>query len=149
VRVSYKDVPNDKPNPLFPDRLRWEPMLRVRVGYKHASSPRIFSYVDSGSPYCLFRWEVADLIGLDPTKSPIFVDDLGGIVQGAREAAYFHKVCLYLEAGHRVDVTAGFAKKMSATGILGRNGFFEYFKVSFDHSAQPPAFELEKITTAN
>jgi hypothetical protein len=149
ARTLYKDVPNDKPNQLFPDRLRWEPMLRVRVGYKHTSSPRIFAFVDSGSPYCLFKWDVAILIGLDPTKSPLFIDSLGGIVEGPREPLYFHEVCIYLEAGHRIPLIAGFAKKMTAAGILGRNGFFDYFKVTFDHSGHPPAFVLDKITQAN
>ena len=149
MRKSYKDCPIDKPNPLFPNRLRWEPMLPVRVGYKHATSPRIFAFVDSGSPYTLFRADVATLIGLDWTKNPVHVDEIGGIVQNVSEPVYFHKVSLYLEAGHRIEVVAGFAKKLNASGILGRTGFFDAFKITFDHSVDPPEFELERITKAN
>jgi hypothetical protein len=69
--------------------------------------------VDSGSPYCLFRREVADLIGLKPMNAPLFVDSIGGIIEGAREPVYFQKVSLYLEAGHRLEVVAGFVKKMN------------------------------------
>jgi hypothetical protein len=146
IRQSYKDIPNDKPNQLCPDRLRWEPMIPIRLGFKHARSPRIFAYLDSGSPYCLFKADLATLIGLDPSKNPLFTDDLGGVVEGPRDLAYFHKVIIYLEAGHRIELVAGFAKKLSTAGILGRSGFFEQFKVTFDHSCEPPAFEIEKHT---
>lgn len=148
MRKPYKDFPVDKANPLFPNRLRWEPILQVRLAYKHAQSPRILAFVDSGSPYTLFKYDVAALVGLDPAKNPFFVDDLGGIIAGPREPVYFQKVALYFEAGWRIDVTAGFIKKLGCSGILGRNGFFDNFKVTFDHSTLPPAFELERIQRA-
>ena len=146
MRKQYKDFPVYKPNPLFPDRLRWEPILQVRLSYKHRQSQRIFAFVDSGSPYTLFRYEVAALVGLDPTKGPLFTDDIGGIISGPEEVAYFHKVNLDFEAGWRIEVMAGFIKKLGCSAILGRNGFFDNFKVTFDHSSQPPAFEIERIT---
>lgn len=124
-------------------------MIPMRLGYKHANSPRIFAYVDSGSPYCLFKADLATLIGLDPAKNPLFIDDLSGVVNGPKDLAYFHKVSVYLEAGHRVEVTAGFAKKLSTAGILGRSGFFDQFKVTFDHSGDPPHLEIEKLSKAN
>jgi hypothetical protein len=120
-------------------------MLRVRLGYKHTTSPRVFAYVDSGSPYCLFKIGLADLIGLDPKKDPVFTDELKGVVEGATDTVYFHKVKLLFDAGHQIQVVAGFAKGLSTQAILGRNGFFDHFKVTFDHSVDPPAFDLEKI----
>jgi hypothetical protein len=146
LRKAYKDFPVEKPSPLFPDRLRWEPILQVRLGYKHAQSARIFAFVDSGSPYTLFKYDAAALVGLEPTKDPVFTDEIGGIISGPRESVYFHKVSLYFEAGWRIEVTAGFVKKLGCSGILGRNGFFDNFKVTFDHSTIPPAFELERIS---
>ena len=149
MRKTYKDCPVEKSNPLFPDRLRWEPMLPVRVGYKHTTSQRIYAYVDSGSPYCLFKADVATLIGLDYTKNPVFVDDIGGICDTKTDPAYFHEVKLYFEAGWVITVKAGFVKKLGTAAILGRNGFFDNFKITFDHSGHPPAFEIEKITKSN
>ena len=146
MRVSYKDFPVDKSNPLFPDRLRWEPILQVRLVHKHTQSPRIFAFVDSGSAYTLFKYDAAALVGLDPMKNPIFIDDIGGVVRGCQEPAYFHKVSLFFDAGWRIGVTVGFMKKLACAAILGRNGFFDNFKVSFDHSSQPPSFEIEHIT---
>lgn len=147
VRVPYKDVPNEHPNKLYPERLRWEPMLRLRLLHRHTPSNRIYAYVDSGSPYCLFHMALADLIGLDATKNPLFVDTLRGVVKGETDPLYFHKITLLLDIGHRIEVVAGFAKRISTQGILGRNGFFDAFKVNFDHSTTPPSIEIDKIPT--
>ncbi len=147
MRKSYKDFPVDDPNPLYPNRLRWEPLLLVRLGYHHAVSQRFFAYVDSGSGYCMFKWELATLIGLDPKKSPLHIDEIGGAIQGVKEPIYYHKIKLYVEALTMIEVTAGFVKKLNASGILGRTGFFDNFKVVFDHSGYP--FEIEKIARAN
>jgi hypothetical protein len=58
-------------------------------------------------------------------------------------------VSLYFEAGHRIEVVAGFARKLNTSGILGRQGFFDNFKVTFDHSSYPPALEIERTTKTN
>src|SRR5260370_31952312 len=120
---------------MFPDRLRWEPMLQVRLGHaqKHAKpSPRFYAYVDSGSPYCMFKCEFATLLGINPEQG--FTDEIGGIIPGSTEPIYFHKVKLHVESDWIIEITAGFMKKLTATGILGRNGFFDHFKITFDHS---------------
>jgi hypothetical protein len=148
VKKAYKDFPVDKPNPIFPDRLRYEPILQVRLLHKHTQSARIQAFVDSGSPYTLFKYEAAALVGLDPLKDPIFADDIGGIISGPREQVYFHKVNLLFEAGWNIAVMAGFVKKLGCAAILGRNGFFDNFKITFDHSTIPPTFELERISRA-
>jgi hypothetical protein len=61
------------------------------------------------------------------------------------EPVFYHKLRLYVESNWVIDITAGFVKKLSVAGILGRNGFFDNFKVRFDHSSHPPIFELERI----
>ena len=48
-----------------------------------------------------------------------------------------------------IEVFAGFSKKLSVVGILGRGGFFDRFHVRFDHSKSPPEFEIEKIDLVN
>ncbi len=124
-------------------------MLQVRLRYRHTQSQRIYAVVDSGSPYTLFKFEVATLVGLEPTKNPAFVDDIGGIIVGLRDPVYFHNIDLDFEAGWRISVLAGFVRKMGVSAILGRNGFFDNFKITFDHSTDPPSFDIERITKAN
>jgi hypothetical protein len=120
-------------------------MLQVRLGYHHAQSQRIYAHVDSGSPYCLFPFDLATLVGLDPLRSPVFTDNIGGIIKGVKDTVYFHRVKLFVESDWKIEVTAGFIKKLNASGILGRLGFFDHFKITFDHERHPPAFEIEKL----
>ena len=70
---------------------------------------------------------------------------IGGLSHGMKEPVFYHKVRLYIEADWIIDVTAGFIKKLSVAAILGRNGFFDSFKVSFDHSYNPPVFDIDRI----
>jgi len=45
------------------------PMLWVRVGRSHSTkSPRFAAVVDSGSPYCLLRLDIADFLGIKPRE---------------------------------------------------------------------------------
>jgi hypothetical protein len=118
---------------------------RLRVQYKHAVSNRLYAYVDSGSSTCLFHIALAELVGLDVTKNPIVVEDLKGVIRGESDPCYYHKVTLLLDIGHRLDVVAGFAKKLNTQAIVGRKGFFDTFRVKFDQSTMPPCLELDKI----
>ncbi len=115
----------------------------VRVGYRHARSPRFFPVVDSGSPYCMFKADLGRLIGLDVEKG--IKHEIGGIIHGLTEPIYFHKVQIYVESDWVIEVMAGFVKKLAISGILGRNGFFSNFQVHFDHSGESPAFEISRI----
>lgn len=47
-----------------------------------------------------------------------------------------------------VRIEAGFTDKLPVAGLLGMSGFFEHFKITFDPSAIPPGFELERIYKA-
>ncbi len=69
---------------------------------------------------------------------------LGGIVQGKTIDIFYHDIHLYV-ATEVLKIRAGFSRDFSSGGILGRNGFFDYFQVTFDHAANPPSFELKKI----
>jgi hypothetical protein len=51
-------------------------------------------------------------------------------------------VCLYLPGGP-VNIQAAFKENLPCAGLLGMNGFFEYFTVSFIFSALH--CEIERI----
>jgi len=149
MRKPYTRFPLDKPHPaLRNENAVWEPQLHVRVGsYKHVTSPRFPAVVDSGSPFCIFRAEFADLLGLDLKSGA--ESEIGGVVAGPKEPIWFHKVRLYVESNWIIDVIAGFARKLGTTGILGRAGFFDNFRVHFDHSTFPPVVEIARIEKTN
>jgi hypothetical protein len=118
-------------------------MISVRVGWSHVQTPRFPAVVDSGSPYCMFRADVGEYLGMDVARGIQHV--IGGIISDPTEPIYFHKVKIYVESDWVIEVMAGFVKKLSVTGILGRNGFFENFYVTLDHSKRPPELEIARI----
>lgn len=144
MRKSYTRVPVEPPHPAFKKEIAmWVPMLQVRVGHNHQRTPRIPAVVDSGSPWCLFQADVADYLGIKVESGVESV--VSGITRTSPESVYFHPVQLYVESDWIISVMAGFCKKLAVAAILGRNGFFENFRVKFDQSVAPPMLEVEKI----
>lgn len=144
MRKPYTAVPDDKPNPITGELKYWIPYLRVRPSKGHALLRRpILAIVDSGSPYCLFRNDIAAAIGIrDITTGQ--AGEIGSSKKGVTDICYFHKVKLYVEEWV-IEVTAGFSSNLSVPALLGRHGFFDHFLVTFDHSASPPMLEVTKI----
>jgi len=119
-------------------------MLLVRVGVPGGKrSPRFRAHVDSGSPYCIFKSDIGEYLGLEVEKGE--ESHVGGIIGGPREPIYFHKITLFVEDHWMVTIRAGFIRKLATHGILGRDGFFDHFRVAFDQSAKPPFVQLEKV----
>jgi hypothetical protein len=44
-----------------------------------------------------------------------------------------------------ISINAAFAPNLPIAGLLGRNGFFEFYKITFDSSTNPPELELERV----
>ena len=144
MKKNYTRLPLDQTNPAFTgETTTWLPLLNVRVGFNHKQTPRIPAIVDSGSQCCLFRAGLAEYLGIDLKKG--IEGTMGGLSHGMREPVFYHHVKLYVESDWVIDITAGFIKKLSVAGILGRNGFFDNFKVGFDQSLTPPIVEIERI----
>lgn len=148
-KFPYTRVPVDPAidltRPIFKaESVFWEPLLRVRIGIpKGKRGPRFRAYVDSGSPWCLFKSALGQFLGLDVESGE--KDEVGGIVEGPVQPVYFHRLTLFIEDHWIIPVRAGFVKKLSADGILGRDGFFDNFRIGFDHTDKPPHFVLDKI----
>lgn len=148
LRVSYTAYKLGEANPVTKSDKEWIPYLWCRAGFGHQKTPRFQAVVDSGSANCLFRRDIADYLKIDLTKANVGVGTIGGIIQGPEQAVYFCPIQIYVADNWVISVTAGFLKKLAVPGILGRNGFFDAFKVSFDHLVSPPAFEIERTNRA-
>lgn len=59
---------------------------------------------------------------------------------GGVEETWLHHITMYIPGGP-VQITAGFKEGLSVTGLLGMNGFFEHFIVTFDPAAQQCTLE--------
>jgi len=121
----------------------WIPMIRVRCLFQNQMTPPILAVVDSGSPYCLFKTDVAEFLHIDLSKTP--TSSIGGVIGGPTESLYFHRLRLQIENNWTFEVMGGFMKKLSVPAIMGRNGFFDKFQITFDHSMKPHEFEIKKI----
>lgn len=95
----------------------------------------------------MFKSDLADYLGIDLEAGE--KTEVGGIIAGTREPIYFHKISLFVEDHWTFAIRAGFVKKLGAHGILGRDGFFDHFRVQFDQSSKPPFVQLEKIEKPN
>jgi len=145
LRKIYTAVPLDKPSPVTGERKEWVPYLRVRPAKGHTilRSP-LLAIVDSGSWYCLFRSDIAESIGIrDITTGKS--GPMRGVRKGMEDTFYFHQIQLYIESDWKIDVMAGFSPNLSVPALLGRNGFFDHFLVTFDHSADPPVIEVSRL----
>ena len=71
--------------------------------------------------------------------------ELGGISRDIRVPFYFHLLKLNI-AGSFIETMVGFSHQMPMAGLLGHNGFFDHFIVTFNAISRPPTFEVERIT---
>lgn len=116
----------------------------MQIGNPTKHSPptkRFEALIDSGASYCIFHYDIARAIGLDVEKGE--KDETVG-VSGTPSTIYLHNVSLYVLSGI-IKIRAAFSSEIPLAGVLGRKGFFEHFKITFDPSTEPPSFELERI----
>jgi len=133
-----------RPSPSKEDKVDFYPTIRVSVGKKHAQRSRPFeALVDSGATICIFHHEIAKAIGLKIENGR--KEQMNGI--GGPQDVWMHPVQLFV-GGELLEIEAGFAKTLPVAGILGRKGFFQFFKITFDPSSEPPGLELERIHKA-
>jgi hypothetical protein len=144
LRVDYRVYPIKDPPPGCSDRL-WLPVLAVSIIYRHAESRRLEAIVDSGSPFCLFHADIGRGLGMEVESGA--GRELGGVIGGVRRKTYYHMVKLKL-AGTIIPVVAGFCPELSVGAILGRMGFFDNYRITFNPEYTPPGMEIEKVNRA-
>jgi hypothetical protein len=125
----------------------WCAILNVQISNPAKHSPptkRFEALLDSGASRCLFHSNFGTAIGLDIEKGE--VEETVG-VSGKPTITYLHPISLHV-MGSIIKITAGFSDDLPLGGLLGRAGFFENFKVTFDPSSDPPGFDIERIYKA-
>jgi predicted aspartyl protease len=114
-------------DPNDPKGFTLQPMIRVSLfcNGKHES---LRCVIDTGATDCMFHSSIAKSLGIDLTsgKPKTFY-----AVNGQPFNAYLHNVELKV---HRLDIRiriqAAFTEA-SKESLLGQNGFFDYFEVTF------------------
>jgi hypothetical protein len=101
--------------------------------------------IDSGASRCLFHASFGHAIGIVVEKGE---EEKTMGVSGQATTVYLHDICLYIPGGHILRIRAGFTNDLPIAGLLGRRGFFDSFKISFDPAGVTPGFDIERFYVA-
>ena len=106
------------------------PLAFATITASNGASTRCNVLPDSGADACLFPLSLAILMKLDVFKLP---KGLTGGVGSNANTTYYDTITVDLGHGISFSVYAGFTQGMDQMGIglLGQDGFFEYFRVEF------------------
>lgn len=119
----------------------------MQIGNPAKHSPptkRFEALIDSGATYCIFHHDIGKAVGFDIEKGE--KEETVG-VSGKPSVIYLHNISLFVLGG-MIRIRGAFSREIPVAGVLGRKGFFEHFKITFDPSTEPPGFELERIYRA-
>ena len=108
--------------------------MDVQIARAAANAPRTTRFealIDSGAARCLFHASFAAAIGVDLKAGEMEI--LNGI--GGPETTWLHEITLYVYGGP-VKIRAGFKESLPLAALLGMNGFFEHFNVTFEGAAK-------------
>ena len=135
MKIDYK---------IRPDRYGshvYSAMLNVQLSLPLPNSPRTKKFealIDSGAARSLFHADVGRYLGLDVQMGDL--ERLQGVA--GPSDSWVHRVRLYA-FGSPHEIYAGFKEDLPIAGLLGMNGFFDHFLVTFIHPAL--ACEIERI----
>src|SRR5580658_7156608 len=145
LRIPYFAIPGNE-SLVFPDlKVKWIPVVPVRIVDKRmqVKGNKILAVVDSGSDNCLFHSDALEPFGIELESG--IREDIGGIGKQVVIPVYYHDVRIMIGVDWRIQVRAGFSRELTVAGILGRNGFFDAFRITFDHTADTPYTSIEQI----
>ncbi len=131
MKFKYKSFPITTPSVAFPDRKAiLRPIIPVEL-FHNNKNVRTLALIDSGADFCIFNREIEELLGLD--KEGGNCESFGGIT-GEKALAFFHKLQISV-GGIKFDTYCGFSDGINkfGHGILGQRGFFDLYKVAFNH----------------
>ena len=128
-----------KANPAFPlHKYELRPVITIRVINTDDSTKfcRVDALLDTGADLCVFHSDLAPLVGIKDYKKGVKMD-FSGVGGGAE--GFVHEVILEVggwEIKSRVAFTDYAGKKNVQYGLLGKKGFLEHFKVTFDYKKE-------------
>jgi len=121
------------PTDVYPSgKTAYRPIVSATVTASNGNAVRSLVLLDSGADACLFSMEMANQLSLDISQLPNF---LTGGVGSTSNVTYYDTVTVDLGDGVRFEAYAAFTRGLDQVGLglLGQSGFFEQFRVQFDH----------------
>lgn len=125
MKFPYFKLPNRDPKKKFIS-VPWI-QAKVRANDKEKN---FLMLVDSGADFCIFDKDVAVFLGINVSDGQL-VETHG--IGGLSDIYYFDNIYVNV-GGEEINVRCGFKDGHfeSLSGVLGRQGFFEHFKVCID-----------------
>jgi hypothetical protein len=137
LSFPYKKVP-------LPDgNFDWLPIVPVQLSRSTFLTTQFEAIADTGAFDCLFHADIAEAVGIKDITTGI-VKPSGGIVKGLPIFIYGHEVRLVIGSDN-FKIQAFFSTELSVSALLGRNGFFDKYIVTFDPSGDSPSFSLSRL----
>ena len=139
-KFDYRKFPSDS-SEAFPRRHSANrPVIPVTLvnGNKNI---QYLALIDSGADLCIFHAEIGEQIGIDIESGK--KQEFDGIA-GEKMTAFFHNIEIEV-GGYRLPCYAGFSKELTKMpyGILGQQGFFDMFYVTFDYNKEKVELKLK------
>jgi len=128
MKFPYLKLPTADPRQPWKAR----PYIPIVLENSGITSPTIAALVDSGADRCIFHGDIGRAIGLKITEGVLhkFTGIEGGMLE-----SYLHKVKIRVVGYSRsIEVIAGFSESAGVGAILGQEGFFDAFKITFQRS---------------
>ena len=129
------------PSPPYPQgTVAYRPFAIATITASTGRHQRCFVCLDTGADSCVFPLSFAKLLGLDILSMP---KQMTGGVGSVANSTYYADLTIDLGRGIQFRSQAGFLDGLEAQGVglLGQNGFFEYYNVAFYH--QQKKFTIE------
>jgi hypothetical protein len=140
LKYRYKQLP-------LPDgNFDWVAILLVQVSKGSKTTTPFEALIDSGATNCLFHSDVAKAVGIEDFKTGA-QSATGGVVAGSSMRLYAHEIRLHIGSDN-FKITGYFSDQLPIPCLLGRNGFFDKYIVTFDPTESNPGFELTRIHRA-
>jgi hypothetical protein len=124
LKLPYKKFP------IKGEGFYYSAILPVNIALPEKNAPRSKRFeaiIDSGASLCQFQAGIGKALGLDIEKGEL--REVMGISGPSR--MYIHEISLYIPGGP-IKAKAGFSDELPVLGLLGMNGFFEHFNITFD-----------------
>jgi len=129
VKFPYFKLPNRDPKKKFIS-VPWIP-AKVRA---NDTEKKFLMLVDSGADFCILDRDVASFLGINISDGEFI--RTGGIGEGA-DIYYFDNIYINVggeEIKTRCGFKDGYLMDGLISGVLGRQGFFDHFKVCIDQA---------------
>src|SRR3989344_271891 len=109
----------------------YRPLIPITIQYNKLMI-NYLALLDSGADFNIFHADLAEILKMDLSK--LKTTSFGGIQKGVEGIGYYSVFKLGIE-NFSFDAPIVFSADISPDGygILGQQGFFDHFKVTFEH----------------